>query len=73
MLDRDVSRARQEGQVVQVASALTQMTEAVTRLTRVTSRRRVDGVVQNDDEDGEDEIDNPEIPVTHMVAADPRF
>jgi hypothetical protein len=72
MLDRDVIRSRHEDQVVQTASALTQMTEAVTRLTRVTTRRGPDGGVTDDDDD-ENERDDPEVPVAVIVAADPRF
>jgi hypothetical protein len=73
MMDRNISRARQEDQVVQTASALTQMTEAVTRLTRVTTRRGPEGGVIYDDDDKENERDDPEVPVTVIVAADPRF
>jgi hypothetical protein len=73
MLDRDVTRSRHEDQVVQTASALTQMTEAVTRLTRVTTRRGPDGGVTDDDDDEENEREDPEVPVAVIVAVDPRF
>ena len=39
MLDRDFSKARREYQAVQTAISLTQMTEAMTPLTRATARR----------------------------------
>jgi hypothetical protein len=73
MLNRDVSRALQEDQVVQTANALTQMTEAVTHETRVTTRRGPDGVVADDEGDDENEMDDPEVPVTLIFAADLRF
>jgi hypothetical protein len=73
MLDRDVTRSRQEDQVVQTATALTQMTEAVTRLTRVAARRGPDGADQGDEEDDEEDQDVPELHVAAIVAADPRF
>jgi hypothetical protein len=73
MLDRDVTRSRQEDQVVQTATALTQMTEAVTRLTRVAARREPDRPDQGDEDDDEEELDDPELPVAAIVAADPRF
>jgi hypothetical protein len=73
MLDRDVTRSRQEDQVVQTATALTQMTEAVTRLTRVAARREPDGSGIGNRDDNREELDDPEIPVAAIFAADPRF
>ena len=73
MLDRDVTRSRQEDQVVQTATALTQMTEAVTRLTRVAARREPDGADQGDEDDDAKDLDELELPVAAIVAADPRF
>jgi hypothetical protein len=73
MLDRDVTRSRQEDQVVQTATALTQMTEAATRLTRVAARHGPDGADQGDEDDDGEELDDPELPVAAIFAADPRF
>ena len=73
LIARDADRSRQEDQVVQTATALTQMTEAVTHLAKVTYERGTNGAGLEDDDDTADGTDDPETPVAEIIAADPRF
>jgi hypothetical protein len=73
LLAREVNRNRQDDQVTQTATALTQMTEAVAHLAQVATTRGQTADYEGDEDDGANDMDYQEGPVPEITAADPRF